>query len=302
MKKLIVSGLILAAAGAMLFGWLPRDRSWQAATGWNDLDDARQPPGGLSQVLFRHAPDAATIQWLGHSGFLIEWADQSILLDPNFQTRVALSRRFIDPPQWPESKSIDLVCISHAHYDHLSPDTLNRMAPIEKIIVPKKSEGYLKGNMSGQTVIQGLDRWESTKVGKLTITAVPAKHNGCRHHPWRSKYMAVGYVLSDGRNSLYFAGDTAYQPDEFDQIKARLHPDTALLPIGCYAPRIPFKIHHIDPREAALTGKRLGVTQVIPCHFGTYRQTLDGPTWALPRFAEEASQQDLYWSMPQYYE
>lgn len=286
----------------VFFGWLPRDRSWDAATGWNRIGESGRPPGGVSDLLFDKGAGGAKVHWLGHSGFLIRWSGVTLLLDPNLQERVTFSARYIAPPLQVYTNTIDAACISHAHFDHMSPATLGRFAHIGQVIVPDGSQTYLDDALPGETVRHGLEIGESVGVGPLTITAVAARHNGCRYHPWRSRYKAAGYVVSDGTNTLYYSGDTGYQPEANDVIRRTYHPDTAILPIGCYAPRFPFRIHHMDPREAALAARALGVSRFIPCHFGTYRLTLDEPSRALRRFAGVAVMMNLNWSMPEYYE
>jgi N-acyl-phosphatidylethanolamine-hydrolysing phospholipase D len=134
-------------------------------------------------------------------------------------------------------------------------------------------------------------------VAGIEILAVPTAHNGSRRHPWRSRKLAVGYLLRGPGETLYYPGDTAFDAD-FDAIRQDFQPTLAILPIGCFAPRIPLKIHHLSPEEAAEAGRILQVRSVIPCHFGTFALTLDRPSTALPRFARAARARGVAWQMP----
>lgn len=299
MKRILLIPAFLAGLLFLLLemGWLSCSKPWAQASGWLRIPEAQRPSLGISEDLFTDAPGKARIHWLGHSGFLIEWAGQRILLDPNQDGRCSVSKRFLEPSKSLAGQSVDLICVSHAHYDHLSIQTLQSLSHIGQIILPAKSEIFLPAALPGDPERKGLGLWESTPYGSLTITAVPARHNGHRHHPWKSRFRAVGYVISDGTSSLYFAGDTARQEDAEAAIRERLAPDTAIVPIGAFAPRIPLKIHHLSPEEAVESGLALNASRVFPCHFGTFRLSLDRPSTALPRFAAAAHDAKLPWAL-----
>jgi len=95
-----------------VFGWLPRARQWEAATGWNRIPSTALPPGGISSHLFADNPDLASIHWLGHSGFVIQWGPTRLLLDPNTNGRCSLSRRFLEPAAELADRPVDVVCLS----------------------------------------------------------------------------------------------------------------------------------------------------------------------------------------------
>lgn len=272
-----------------LLGWFTAPRRWEAATGWNRITTGQHPIGSLDEEF--------TLDWLGHSGFVLRWAGQTLLLDPNTSTRCTVSRRILEPPAPIENVGpVDAVLISHAHYDHLNVDTLKRLPAIGFTALPAGAEGYL-AESAAHTHPRPMVAHEKITLGPLEVFPVPAAHNGNRFHPLKSKIPAVGYIIRSPTRCLYYAGDTARHND-FAAIRDRYHPDVAILPIGAYSPRIPLKRHHLNPEEAVQVAQQLGVKMTIPCHFGTFTLSFDRPADALPRFADAAQKQNLAWMMP----
>jgi L-ascorbate metabolism protein UlaG (beta-lactamase superfamily) len=287
-----------AAISAVELGWLEGPRPWSEATGWERL-----PPELRADLatapLWEPAGDgeAPTLRWLGHSGFVLRWRGTTLLLDPNLSSRVTVARRRQPAPLAPgELGTVDGVLISHAHFDHLDLATLDALAEVGAILAPRGSEPYLDETVHAP-IAAGLERWESRRIGALEVTAVPAAHNGNRLHPLHSRELAVGWVIRSGDDALYFAGDTG-PGNDFAAIRDRFHPRVAILPIGAWSPAWPIGLYHTSPEQAAEIGRRLGVELVIPCHFGTFRLSLDRHTTALPRFARAAAAHGLRWRMP----
>ena len=270
-------------------GWLTPRRPWQESTGWNNIPEALRPTAKLNEEF--------TLDWLGHSGFVIRWAGQTLLLDPNTSARCTVSRRVMELPTDIKTVGrVDAVLISHAHYDHLNLDTLLRLQEIGFTAVPDGAEVYFE-RAAAHAKPRPVRVGEQLRVGKLEIFPVPAAHNGSRFHPWRSPKPAVGYIIRSPTRTLYYAGDTAFHND-FAAIRDRFHPDIAILPIGAYEPRHALKIHHMNPEEAVEAALLLGVQIVVPCHFGTFTLSRDRPADALPRFAKAAFNHNLRWAMP----
>ena len=288
-RSSVLAGLLIAvllvALVAWQFDWLSGEQPWERATGWNRIPADQRAP--LATQLGERGPEIA---WLGHAGFRLRWAGATILLDPNTSSHVTVARRALEQPA--ALGAVDGVAISHAHFDHMNESTLRGIDARVPILVPAGSEAYLPD----RTTIP-LRLHESTRIGAVEVIAVPAAHNGSRFHPWKSEKMAVGYILKANGYTVYFAGDTSFAND-FVGIRDRYRPDAAILPIGCFAPRFPFKIHHVSPEEAVAAAKILGVSVVVPCHFGTYRLTGDRPATALPRFARAAAESGVSWLMP----
>lgn len=293
-QRMILLGLIFSLWLLYLLGWFTPPRRWEVATGWDRIPEQSDAARGAATTT-----EEFTLDWLGHSGFVLRWAGQTILIDPNTSTRCTVSRRAMELPDDVAGVGrVDAVLISHAHYDHLNVDTLRRVPAIGFTAMPAGAEKYL-AEAAAHTKPRPVQAHERLTVGTLEIFPVPAAHNGNRFHPLQSHIPAVGYIIRSPTRTLYYAGDTAIHND-FAAIRDRYHPDVAILPIGAYAPRIPLKFHHLNPEEAVQAAQILGVTTTIPCHFGTFTLSFDRPDSALPRFAAAAQKAGLHWAMPRF--
>lgn len=268
-------------------GWLQSRRTWQETSGWLKLK--QQPP-----VLDLGGPE---LFWLGHSGFLIEWQGETIALDPNLSSSCPPVRRLFlqTAPQW--SGSVETALISHAHYDHFDTATLAALPGLTRLIAPKGVDHFLPEKLKRQVLFVGLRQEETVQVGSLSVTALYTQHRGGRSHPLPSANEALGYLIDDGTRRLYYAGDSGYG-DHFASIGALYKPDIAILPIGAFSPHFVLKKHHLSPEEAVQAAEDLGVSIVIPCHFGTFRMAFDSPDHALPRFEKAAAGASFQWFLP----
>lgn len=276
-------------------GWGIDPVGWVEATGWDRLVGAPVPS---STLLLGPGEEPLHLDWLGHSGFLLKWHGVRMLLDAHTGSRCTVAPRRLEASASPaELGAIDAALVSHAHYDHLDPTTLAGLERLDRVILPRGSEGYVAGLTHRGAAIFGVDEGEVTRVGELEVVAVAAQHNGNRFHPLASEQRAVGYVIRHGETAIYFAGDTGFGP-HFAAIGERYHPRLALLPIGAFRPSFPLRHFHLSPEEAVAAAKALRVERVVPCHFGTFVLSLDGTDEALPRFARAAQEAGLRWVMP----
>jgi L-ascorbate metabolism protein UlaG (beta-lactamase superfamily) len=263
-------------------------------------------------------PGAVAVTFIGHSTFLIRTATMVIMTDPVFTARAGpfgrMGPRRVRPPAIAPSAlpPVDLVLVSHNHYDHLQPSSLRLfadraayVAPLgvgSQLNVPPKGGSYTLRHENERTAshqdpvvsafrrkIEELDWWQSTTVGDAEITCVPAQHFSARTLWDRNRTLWCGYVVRTGGLTVYFAGDSGYSP-HFEAIGARFPSiDVALLPIGAYEPRWFMKPVHMNPDEAVRAHLDLRARRSIGMHFGTFQLTdeaIDEPLRALERARE----------------
>ena len=207
------------------------------------------------------------ITWIGHASFLVQTREHAILIDPNWAKWLKVIKRLKDPGlALHELPSIDLVLVTHAHFDHLDKKTLRAIASDQPIIVPEHVGSLVQG--LGFKRVQELRRWETTEFGSLKVTLTPAYHWGARmlHDTHRG---FGGFLIEYAGRTIFHCGDSAWF-EGFSEIGVKSKIDIALLPIGAYdAPS--GRDVHMNPEEAlsAFTALRAGL--MIPMHYGTFR-------------------------------
>jgi L-ascorbate metabolism protein UlaG (beta-lactamase superfamily) len=238
------------------------------------------------------------ITFIGHSSFLIQIAGVALLIDPVFANRLVVLRRqrragirVADLP------AIDAVLITHAHMDHLNLTSLRAVCRAMRkrgiappvAIIPNGVEDLVRN--VGFAGVECLNWWDSARLAEplLTITAVPARHWGARMFNDTHRGFG-GYVIDCATGpSIYHSGDTAYFGG-FNEIRRRLQPGIALLPIGAYFPDS-YRAVHTSPEEAVRVFLDLEAEVMIPMHYNTFRlgrEPMDEPLPRLLRAAERA--------------
>tara|TARA_B100001971_G_scaffold215193_1_gene260028 strand:- start:118405 stop:119418 length:1014 start_codon:yes stop_codon:yes gene_type:complete len=219
------------------------------------------------------------LSFINHSTFLIQINGLNILTDPVYSLRTS-------PVQWAGPKrvrepgvpfkklpKIDVVIISHNHYDHMDLDTLKKLekkfSPL--VLAPLGDKKLLEG--IGLKNVKELDWWEEIKVNEHKFTYVPSQHFSGRGLFDRMKSLWGGYVLETKGKRLYFAGDTGYSK-HFSEIYEKLGAmDFSLIPIGAYAPRWFMKDMHVNPDDAVKAHLDLKSNYSIGMHYGTFQLT-----------------------------
>jgi len=207
------------------------------------------------------------ITWIGHASFLIQFTDLNVLVDPNFANWIFFLKRLKRSGMKIEDlPPIDLVLLTHAHFDHFHKPTLRRL-PHPKIGVMPWGTSDLAHDLGFSRVIE-LEWWESFSRGEWKVTFTPSKHWGARMiHDQHRGY--GGFVLEHQGRSIYHAGDSGYFGG-FVEIGKRLAPEIALLPIGAYHPDS-FRHGHMSPDEALKAFVDLKAKQFVPMHYGAFR-------------------------------
>lgn len=226
------------------------------------------------------------ITWIGHASFLIQTPEHSVLIDPNWARWLKVIKRIKHPGiELHDLPAIDLVLVTHAHFDHLDRKTLKAVASDQPIAVPK-NVGNLVHDL-GFNKVQEMQNWETFQHGALKITMTPARHWGARilHDSHRG---FGGFLIEYAGRSILHCGDTSYF-DGFREIGEKAQVDIALLPIGAYDAPTKRDVH-MNPEEALQAFIELKAKTLIPMHFGTFRLSYE-PLHEPPRRLREKAKE-----------
>jgi L-ascorbate metabolism protein UlaG (beta-lactamase superfamily) len=233
------------------------------------------------------------LTFIGHSSFFAQIGGQNVLLDPNFAPWLFLLKRLRKPGlRVRDLPPIDVVLVTHAHFDHLHrpslrtivQHTLRLRGKAPTLVVPHHLFD-LVSDLRFHEIVE-LEWWNSFRHSGLTVTHVPSRHWGAR--VLKDSHRGYGgYVLRSGKHSLYHAGDTAYFSG-FREIGQRLAPELALLPIGAYQPET-FRNVHTNPADATRAFLDLKSRWMVPMHYGTFQlshEPMDEPLQLLEKEAK----------------
>jgi L-ascorbate metabolism protein UlaG (beta-lactamase superfamily) len=233
----------------------------------------------------RHGQVAVT--WIGHASFLIQFNDLNVLVDPNFANWLFLMKRLKRAGmRIRDLPPIDLVLLSHAHFDHFHKPTLRKL-PATKMGIMPWGVGDLARDLGFARIVE-LDWWESFTHKDWKVTFTPSQHWGARTlHDHHRGY--GGFVLEHQGRKIYHAGDSAYF-DGFKEIGEKLRPEIALLPIGAYHPET-FRKVHMGPDEAVKAFQDLRAKIMVPMHYGTFKLSFEAmeepPRWLKEIMAQQ---------------
>lgn len=227
--------------------------------------------------------DGLRVTMIGQASVLIQAAGVNILTDPVWSER-ASPVRFAGPKRvtapgiaFDDLPPIDIVLLSHSHYDHLDIATLRRLHDVHAplMAMPLGNDAIVRAALPSARCIAG-DWWDRISLGQnIATTLTPAYHWSNRWPSDTRMMLWSGHFIETAAGSIWFAGDTGYGDGQiFGEIRQRLgSPDAALIPIGAYAPRWFMAAQHINPEEAVRIFRDVGASQALGIHWGTFQLT-----------------------------
>ena len=258
------------------------------------------PPGHVlpepeAVAAFRHAREAGpdSLTWLGHASFLIRTGGLTIVTDPYLTTYAGPQgfgpRRYVPSGISIENlPSIDVLLISHNHYDHLDERTIEQLPGKERMIVlaPLRLGDFFRAR--GYRYVVDLDWHERFDIEGVSFTALPAVHWSRRTSFDVNRTLWTGFAIRSATQHIFFGGDSAYGP-VFREIGETYGPfDTALIGIGAYEPRVLMQAAHTNPEEAVEIGADIGARRLVGMHWGTVVLTEEPQFEAPDRFRAAA--------------
>lgn len=255
-------------SGVDLMRWLatrkPAQRPSEEISSYSELQKEPVEPG------------ECRVTFINHSTVLCQFHNLTVLFDPIWSKRCGptkwLGVKRIKSPgiKFEDLPKIDLVLISHNHYDHLDLPTLKRLFKKHdpEFIVPVGVGKILKKQKL--TNVSELDWWQQKQVSNFEVHFVPAQHFSRRGAFDLNKTLWGGFVITWEGLPIYFAGDTGYGPhfkeifDKFGKLSL------AMLPIGAYKPRWFMEAMHMSPKDALLAHLDLQAKKSLGIHFGTF--------------------------------
>lgn len=225
------------------------------------------------------------VSFVNHATILLQTGGMNILTDPVWSRRCS-PVSFLGPKRvhvpgiaWDDLPKIDLVLISHAHYDHLDLRTVKNLVARDNpvLIVPPGVDTLIR-RVAPQARIQMVDWGQSVASGAATIHAEPTQHWSARSPFDYNRSLWSSYILDFGGRKIYFSGDTGYASGRiFKEIGRKYHGiHFAMIGIGAYEPRWFMHPAHIAPFEAVQIFKDIGATYAMPMHFGTFQLSDEG--------------------------
>ncbi len=307
MRLVVIAGLLLLLGGASWglaaveggrFGNLSGgdiDKSFTDVLEWQrSRVSPPLPDPPLPAAAPRLDAPPPNLTWIGHASMLVRLPSLTLLTDPQFSERASPvpfagpKRAYPPGVALADLPHVDVVLISHNHYDHLDVASVKGLAaqaggpPL--FLVPLGLKAWFAD--IGITNVMELGWWERRWVAGVEFVFTPAHHWSSRS-PWdRRRTLWGGFAVFGDGLKLVYTGDTGYAPD-FLEIRRRLVGDAgfdlALIPVGCYEPRDFMRSQHVNPEEAVRIHQDLGAWRSIGVHWGTFSDLCDEPLDQAPR-------------------
>ena len=247
--------------------------------------------------------DGLAMAWLGHSSVFLRMNGKNILIDPIFN-RYSSPVPFIGPKRFPgeiitpaQLPKIDLVLITHNHYDHLDRSTILSLdGQVTRYIAPTGVGNNLRRFGIAASKITELKWYEEANVDGLQVICTPSQHNSSRNYLDWNNTLWGSYVLKDGTHMVFDSGDGGFG-NHFSEIQQRYGaPDLAIIECGQYGER--WHTTHMFPEESVQACKLLEAKLAVPVHWGAY--VLSNHPWNDPprRFQQRAQELNQPFRIP----
>lgn len=269
---------------------------------WSDPADAAPGPKPVERV----GKGQMRVTWVNHATVLLQMDGLNILTDPIWSDRCSpvafAGPKRVRPPgiRFEDLPPIDVVLLSHNHYDHLDLPTLVRL---RDAFHPRVVTGLGNAKLltrAGLPLADELDWWQHVPLASdVLLTAVPAQHFSNRSLTDRNVTLWTGFVVQGPSGAAYFAGDTGFGPhyekifEKFGRVRV------ALLPIGAFKPEWFMGPIHMSPSEAVRAHQALHASTSVAIHFGTFPLADDGereaPDKLRDAMASSGVSPDAFW-------
>jgi L-ascorbate metabolism protein UlaG (beta-lactamase superfamily) len=241
------------------------------------------------------------ISYVGHASFLLQTAGLNILIDPVWSERCSpvsfAGPKRVNAPgiAFAALPPIDVVLVSHCHYDHLDVDTLSRLAAAHpaRVVAPLGNDTIMKGHDAAIRA-EAYDWHQRVELGpNINVTLVPTRHWSARGLTDRNKALWASFVIETPAGRIYHVADSGYGDGQhFRDARDRYGPfRLAVLPIGAYEPRWFMRDMHMNPAESVKALRDCGAQFALGHHYGTFQLTdeaIDAPVRALETARVEA--------------
>ena len=265
------------------------EMSWKLIKDWLFGGKDRAPESKLPEVKpdmaeFLQISDELKVIWFGHSSFLLNMAGTLILVDPVFSNNASplsfMVKRFQKPVlALHELPPIDVIVISHDHYDHLDKASIKHFIDKQtRFITPLGVGAHLRGWGIADERILERDWWQSASIDGVTFTATPAQHFSGRDGLHSNETLWASWVMQSQSHNIYFSGDSGYDT-HFKTIGEKYGPfDVAFIESGQYNQN--WRAVHMLPEESIAAFKDLNAKNYFPVHWGMFDLSMH--TWAEP--------------------
>jgi L-ascorbate metabolism protein UlaG (beta-lactamase superfamily) len=274
-KKFINPGGVQPGGFKDLMKWMRHRERGE----WTEITTAEYGPAPERSI----NGDTIVVTFVNHSTFLIQTMGLNILTDPVWCERASpvpfAGPKRMRPPgiRFEDLPKIDIILLTHNHYDHLDIKTMKELAKLYKPAIYTPLGGSLFLENKGISNITEMDWWDETTIlPDLKLICTPAQHFSGRGMFDRDRTLWSGFALMTEKGSIYYSGDTGYG-DFFNLIAEIIAPvRLAFLPIGAYKPGWFMSLIHTSPFDAAKIHQILNSPKSIGMHFGTFPLADDG--------------------------